>query len=74
MPNQVLFHNNKGTSMLFTWYYYITSLARPSIIIIIIARYMNIYYKPYRLTERGVFIIEGIGRNYSQEARTVDAS
>jgi hypothetical protein len=57
--NHVLFHNNEGTSMLFTWYYYITSHTRPSSII---ARYINIYYKPYKLTERGGFFIEGIGR------------
>jgi hypothetical protein len=58
----LLFHINKGTSLLFTWYYYVISHARLSRII---ARYMNIHYKPYKLTECSEFSIEGIGLNYS---------
>jgi hypothetical protein len=48
--------------MLFTWYYFIVSHARLSSII---ARYINIHHKPYKLIEYGGFFIKGIGLNYS---------
>jgi hypothetical protein len=62
MPNYVLFHINEGTSILFIWYYCMNSHAR---LFGIIARYINIHYKPYKLTECGGFFIKGIGVNYS---------